>query len=60
LVISILLFILKTYKMTHYEDVKRVASNETIDYLNARIEALEKRVEYLEAIIEVEYLNKQQ
>ena len=42
--------------MTHYEDVKRVASNETIDFLNARIDALEKRVEYLEAIIEVEYL----
>lgn len=46
--------------MTHYEDVKRVVSNQTIDYLNARIQALEKRVEYLEAIIEVEYLNKQQ
>jgi polyhydroxyalkanoate synthesis regulator phasin len=46
--------------MTHYEDVKRVATNETIDYLNARIQALEKRVQYLEAIIEVEYLNKQQ
>jgi len=46
--------------MTHYEDVKRVASNQTIDFLNARIDALEKRVEYLEAIIEVEYLNKQQ
>ena len=28
--------------MTHYEDVKRVASNETIDFLNARIDALEK------------------
>ena len=43
--------------MTHYEDVKRAATPTTIDYLNARIEALENRVEYLEAIIEVEYLN---
>lgn len=32
----------------------------TIDYLNARIEALEKRVEYLQAINEVEHLNKKQ
>jgi len=56
--------------MTHYEDVKRAATPTTIDYLiqaleqmsvsNARIEALESRVEYLEAIIEVEYLNKEQ
>ncbi len=45
--------------MTHYEDVKRVASNETIDFLNARIQALENRVRYLESILEVEYLNKQ-
>tara|TARA_R100000479_G_scaffold102146_2_gene50888 strand:- start:1250 stop:1405 length:156 start_codon:yes stop_codon:yes gene_type:complete len=51
---------LKIYNMTHYEDVKRVASNETIDFLNARIEALENRVRYLESILEVEYLNKQQ
>jgi len=43
--------------MTHYEDVKRAATPTTIDYLNARIEALESRVQYLEAIIEVEYLN---
>jgi hypothetical protein len=43
--------------MTHYEDVKRAATLTTIDYLNARIEALENRVEYLEAILEVEYLN---
>ena len=43
--------------MTHYEDVKRATTPTTIDYLNARIEALESRVEYLEAIIEVEYLN---
>jgi len=46
--------------MTHYEDIKRVASDQTIDYLNARIEAMSKRIEYLEAILEVEYLNKQQ
>lgn len=46
--------------MTHYEDVKRAATPTTIDYLNARIEALESRVQYLEAIIEVEYLNKEQ
>ena len=43
--------------MTHYEDVKRAATPTTIDYLNARIEALEGRVHYLEAIIEVEILN---
>lgn len=46
--------------MTHYEDVKRAATPTTVDYLNARIEALESRVEYLEAILEVEYLNKEQ
>ena len=46
--------------MTHYEDVKRAATPTTIDYLNARIEALESRVEYLEAILEGEYLNKEQ
>lgn len=46
--------------MTHYEDVKRAATPTTVDYLNARIEALENRVEYLEAILEVEYLNKEQ
>jgi hypothetical protein len=46
--------------MTHLEDIKRLASNDTIDYLNARIEALENRVEYLEAIIEVEILNNKQ
>ena len=46
--------------MTHYEDVKRAATPTTIDYLNARIEALESIVEYLEAILEVEYLNKEQ
>jgi hypothetical protein len=43
--------------MTHFEDVKRAATPTTIDYLNARIKALENRVQYLEAILEVEYLN---
>jgi hypothetical protein len=46
--------------MTHTEDIKRLASNDTIDYLNARVEALENRIEYLEAIIEVEILNNKQ
>jgi chaperonin cofactor prefoldin len=44
--------------MTYSEDVKRTSSPDTIDYLNARIEALELRVEYLEAQNEI--LNKQQ
>ena len=44
--------------MTYSEDVNRIASNDTIDYLNARIEALELRVEYLEAQNEI--LNKKQ
>ena len=34
--------------MTYSEDVNRAASPDTIDFLNARIEALQKRVEYLE------------
>jgi len=46
--------------MTHYEDVKRAATPSMIDYLNARVEALESRIQYLEAILEVEYLNKEQ
>ena len=46
--------------MTHYEDVKRAATPSHIDYLNARIEALEKRVMYLEAVIEVEILNEEE
>lgn len=43
--------------MTYSEDVKRASSTDTIDFLNARVEALEKRVEFLEAQLEVEYLN---
>ena len=39
--------------MTYSEDVKRRSSPDTIDYLNARVEALEKRVEFLEAQIEI-------
>jgi hypothetical protein len=39
--------------MTYSEDVKRALSPDTIDYLNARVEALEKRVEFLEAQIEI-------
>jgi len=46
--------------MTHYEDVKRAVSSDTIDYLNARVKALENRVKYLENIIDIEYLNKEQ
>jgi len=43
--------------MTYSEDVNRAASTDTIDYLNARIKALEKRVEFLEAVNEIK--NKQ-
>jgi len=39
--------------MTYSEDVKRSSSPDTIDYLNARVDALEKRVEFLEAQIEI-------
>jgi len=46
--------------MTHSEDVRRVSSPSQVDFLNARIEALENRVQFLEAILEVEYLNKEQ
>lgn len=34
--------------MTGSEDVKRVANANVVDFLNARIQALESRVEYLE------------
>ena len=40
--------------MTHSEDIKRVSTPEIIDFLNARVEALEKRVRLLEAKLEVE------
>ena len=49
---------LMNYKMTYSEDVNRIASNDTIDFLNMRIIALENRIEFLEAQIEI--LNKQQ
>jgi|TARA_R110002020_G_scaffold22830_1_gene76653 hypothetical protein len=44
--------------MTRTEDIVRVRSIDA-NYLNARIEALENRVQYLEQIIEVEYLNEE-
>ena len=49
---------LKRYNMTYSEDVNRAASTDTIDFLNARIEALEKRVEFLEAQNEINNKNK--
>lgn len=48
---------LTNYNMTYSEDVNRIASNDTIDFLNIRINALEKRIEFLEAQNEI--LNKQ-
>jgi tetrahydromethanopterin S-methyltransferase subunit G len=39
--------------MTHTEDIKRIKGNDFQDYLHYRIEALEKRVEFLEAQLEV-------
>ena len=44
--------------MTYIEDVKRASSSDTIDYLNARIDALQKRVEFLEAQVEINNKNK--
>lgn len=39
--------------MTYKEDVKRATSPDTIDFLNARVDALQRRVEFLEAMLEV-------
>lgn len=39
--------------MTYKEDVKRATSTDTIDFLNARVDALQRRVEFLEAQLEV-------
>ena len=39
--------------MTYIDDVKRASSSDTIDFLNARVDALQKRVEVLEAQIEI-------
>ena len=44
--------------MTYSEDVKRSSSPDTIDFLNARIDALQKRVEFLEAQVEINNKNK--
>lgn len=44
--------------MTYLEDVNRAASIDTIDFLNARIKALEKRIEFLEAQNEINNKNK--
>jgi tetrahydromethanopterin S-methyltransferase subunit G len=47
--------------MTYSEDVNRAliaASNDTIDFLNARIEALEKRIEFLQAQNKINNKNK--
>ncbi|MBC8399694.1 MAG: hypothetical protein H8E16_21755 [Flavobacteriales bacterium] len=46
--------------MTYSEDVKRASSTETVDFLNARIEALQRRVKFLEKQIEINNLNKKQ
>ena len=46
--------------MTYSEDVNRAASTDTIDFLNARIEALQRRVKFLEKQIEINNLNKKQ
>ena len=51
---------LTRYNMTYSEDVNRAASTDTIDFLNARIKALEKRVEFLEAQNEINNQNKKQ
>jgi hypothetical protein len=42
--------------MTHIEDILRLRqtpTEELVDYLNARIKALENRVEFLEGQVEV-------
>lgn len=43
--------------MTHSEDIIRVSSLEMENYLFARIQALEKRIEYLEIQLEREKHN---
>ena len=48
---------LTKYNMTYSEDINRIASNDTIDFLNMRIKALEERIQFLEAQNEI--LNKQ-
>ena len=46
--------------MTHSEDVRRASSPSQLDYLNARIVALESRVEFLEALVEINELLKEE
>ncbi len=46
--------------MTYSEDVKRTSSPDTIDYLNARVIALENKVRELETEIRINNLNKKQ
>ena len=43
----------KINTMTHTEDIKRIMTKDYQDYLYNRIEALERRVEFLEAQIEI-------
>ena len=43
--------------MTHTEDIKRVKGNDYENYLHYRIEALENRVAFLEAKLEVSNKN---
>ena len=44
--------------MTHSEDIIRVSSIETENFLLARIKALEKRIEFLEIELEKEKQNQ--
>ena len=44
--------------MTHIEGVKRASTPDTIDYLNARIDALQKRFEFLENFINIKEQEK--
>lgn len=43
--------------MTYIEDIKRVSSDCTVDYLLARIEALQKQNEFLTMQLDVLTLN---
>jgi len=43
----------KINTITHTEDIRRIMTEDYQDYLYNRIEALEKRVEFLEAQLEI-------